>query len=73
MGEIMKNNIKLKSLRVSLGLTQKQISKRLRITQGAVSHWERGLSYPSVNVAGKLVKIANKRGIYCTIEDLRKA
>lgn len=67
----MKDNTKLKSLRLRMGLTQKQLGKRLRITQGAVSHWERGLSYPSITIAAKIVKMANKYGIYCTTEALR--
>jgi len=67
----MNDNIKLKNIRVRMGLTQKQLGKRLRITQGAVSHWERGLSFPSINIAAKITKIANKLGINCSPETLR--
>lgn len=67
----MINNTKLKNIRLRLGLTQKQFGKRLRITQGAVSHWEMGLSYPSVTIAAKIVKMANKLGIDCSVELLR--
>lgn len=67
----MIDNIKLKNLRIRLGLTQKQLGKRLRITQGAVSHWERGLSFPSVPIAAKIVKIAIKAGINCSPESIR--
>lgn len=67
----MNENIKLKNIRLQLGLTQKQLAKRLRITQGAVSHWERGLSYPSISIAVKIAKIAYKKGVFCSTETLR--
>ncbi len=67
----MIDNEKLKNIRLRMGLTQKQLGKRLRITQGAISHWENGISYPSITVAAKIVKMACKLGIYCTTESLR--
>ncbi len=67
----MVENTKLKTIRLRMGLTQKQLGKRLRITQGAISHWEKGISYPSVIIAAKIVKLANKYGIECTTEALR--
>ena len=38
---------KLKLLRVEKGLTQTDLAKLLGVGQGAVSSWERGVSYPS--------------------------
>lgn len=67
----MIENIKLKNIRLRIGLTQKQFSKRLNITQSAISHWEKGISFPSIEVAAKIVKLANKYGIHCTTESLR--
>ncbi len=36
------------SRRKELGLTQKDLGEKLNITAGAVSKWERGLSYPDI-------------------------
>lgn len=67
----MSVNKTLKNIRLNMGLTQKQLSKHLNITQGAVSHWEKGISNPSVTLANKIVKLATKHGVNCTLELLR--
>lgn len=51
-----------RQLRCRLGLTQKALARRLRMSQSAVSHWEMGITYPSVRVIGKLMKLAAKEG-----------
>lgn len=63
--------MKLISIRKKLGLTQKAFSKKLNITQGAVSHWERGLNCPSPEIAMKIVLLAKKYGVVCTVKTLR--
>jgi transcriptional regulator with XRE-family HTH domain len=67
----MNDNLILKRIRIQLGYTQKSFGKRLRVTQGAVSHWERGVTYPSVPIATKIAKMAEKKGILFTIKQLR--
>jgi transcriptional regulator with XRE-family HTH domain len=42
------------SIRKSKNMTQQDIAERLYITSKAVSKWERGLSFPSVDVLEKL-------------------
>ena len=61
----------LRKIRIQLGLTQKAFGKKLAITQGAVSHWERGISYPSITIATKIAKMAAKKGLYFTPKYLR--
>jgi DNA-binding XRE family transcriptional regulator len=67
----MNDNKLLKNIRVRLGYTQRSFAKRLRVTQGAISHWERGVSYPSIPLATKIAKLAEKKGIIYTIKQLR--
>ena len=67
----MNENELLKRIRIQLGFTQKAFGKRLKVSQGAVSHWERGVSYPSVPVADKIVKMAEKKGFSYTTRHLR--
>ncbi|MBX9767545.1 MAG: helix-turn-helix domain-containing protein [Bdellovibrionales bacterium] len=33
---------RLKKLRASLGITQSELAKEFRVTQGAIAHWESG-------------------------------
>ena len=48
---------KLKILRVMRGLTQAALARKLGITQGAVSQWEVGNSFPSFPVLRKLADV----------------
>ncbi len=64
-------NRKIINIRTRIGLTQTQLAKQLNVTQGAISHWERGISYPSIDAANKIVKIAGKRGVFCKAASLR--
>ena len=41
----MKNEIKAARLR--LGITQDELAKRLGVTQAAISHWEKGITFPT--------------------------
>ena len=39
----------LKAARVSLGLTQSALAKRLKVSQTTVSHWEKNIGIISLN------------------------
>lgn len=57
--------MKICLLRMRAGLTQRQVAKQLGINQSAVTHWECGISFPSVT---KLPKLAELYG--CTVDEL---
>ena len=44
----------LKQLRTEKGLTQKQVAKRLAVTDKTISRWERGENPPDLESLGKL-------------------
>lgn len=46
---------RIKELRLSLGLNQAEFAKRLYVTPGAVSQWEKGATRPDTD---RLIKIA---------------
>ena len=54
-------------LRKSVGLTQKEVAKRLGITTAAVSMWETGKTKPR---ADSLIALAKLYG--CTVDDILK-
>ena len=45
------------SVRKSKNMTQQDIAEKLHITSKAVSKWERGLSFPSVDILENLAKV----------------
>lgn len=47
---------KIKKLRRKKKITQEQLAKHLNVTPQAVSKWEKGLTYPEINL---LVPIAD--------------
>lgn len=47
----------LKSLRISKGLTQKELGKLVDVDQRTVSAWEKKICEPSYSVLGKLCEI----------------
>jgi len=51
--------------REKLGLTQQELATRLNVTQGLISQWELGETFPG---ASKLPELAKLLG--CTIDDL---
>ncbi|MEE1014102.1 MAG: helix-turn-helix transcriptional regulator [Clostridia bacterium] len=55
----------IKKLRQEANLSQSELADRLKVTQGAVSQWENGLSLPTTD---KLIEIANV--LDCEISDL---
>lgn len=56
---------KIEYLRRQAGLTQKAVSQAVGVTQGSVSQWEKGSSFPR---ADKLPLLATVYG--CTIDAL---
>ena len=47
----------LRNLRVSKGITQKQLANLLKVDQRTVSAWEKGICEPSFNMLSKLCEI----------------
>ena len=46
----------LKTLRVSVGKTQKELANRLGVSQGALSMWETGISSPKITELPKIAE-----------------
>lgn len=59
--------MKIKELRVSAGLTQAQLAKKMNVDQSCVSLWESGKTSPAKKLHKKLAKV-----LCCTIDDLLK-
>lgn len=55
----------IKELRIEKNLSQSELADKLNVTQGAVSHWEIGRTFPSTEQLMKLAKILD-----CTIDEL---
>ena len=49
----------ISKLRKEKGMTQQELADKLKITDKAVSKWERDLSFPDVNSLPKLAEIFN--------------
>lgn len=58
----------IKELRLSAGLTQEQVAKKMHLDQSAVSLWEKGSTKPLRKNHKKLAKVLN-----CTVEDIQNA
>lgn len=48
---------KIKALRRQNNLSQAALAEMCGVTQGSVSHWEKGRSYPEMSIAHKLCAI----------------
>ena len=48
---------RLRTIRRSKDISQKELAQKLGVTQGAVSCWERGRWYPSLDMLRKLSQI----------------
>ena len=55
MVEVREMNIK--QLREQHGMTQEDLAKRLGVKYPAVSKWERGMAYPSMNTVIKMAEL----------------
>lgn len=47
----------ISSLRKEKGMTQLELAEKMRVTDKAVSKWERDLSFPNINSIPKLAEI----------------
>lgn len=47
----------IKRLRINAGLTQMELALACGVTQGAVSQWEKGLSFPTVGKIGTVARV----------------
>ncbi len=57
-------------IRKRLGMTQEELAEKLNCTQGNVSHYEsRGQSIPP-DVAKRLIKVADERGVPLSFDDI---
>ena len=56
---------KLKEIRKSRGLTQLEVSQKLRIARTTYTEWERGINEPSID---KLLELAIIFG--CSVDDI---
>ena len=54
------NIIDVKSMRLKLGLSQKELASRLKVDVITISRWERNLQKPDKTAAKRLTRIANK-------------
>lgn len=48
---------RIKELRNKIGLTQKELAKRIGVTRNTVNSWEMALSAPSCNYLAELSKV----------------
>ena len=55
MIEVRETNIK--QLREQHGMTQEELANRLGVKYPAVSKWERGMAYPSMNTVIKMAEL----------------
>lgn len=55
----------IKEKRLSLGLTQEEVARKMDVQRTTVTMWENGEAYPR---ADKLVKLAKLFG--CTVDEL---
>lgn len=59
----------IKSIRMRLGLTQAELARHLGMTQGNVTHYERGQSVPPP-VARRLIDFAASRQVVVTFDEI---
>ena len=57
----------ISSLRKEKGMTQLELAEKMRVTDKAVSKWERDLSFPDINSIPKLAEIFE-----VSVDDLMK-
>ena len=59
--------IQIEKVRKQAGMSQGELARLLNVTQGAVSHWEKGLTNPRLPL---LMEIANIFGV--SVDELLK-
>ncbi|HBP1256768.1 TPA: helix-turn-helix transcriptional regulator [Pseudomonas aeruginosa] len=57
----------LKSLRLSAKITQRALAKEMRVTQGAIAHYESGRRVPSLSGCRRIVHALERLGVRCSL------
>ena len=57
-------------IRAQLGVTQSALAEALNVTQGNISHYERGGQAVPPVVAKRLITFAGRRGVVLTFDDI---
>ena len=57
--------LEIKNKREAAGISQVEMSKRLGVTQSAVSQWENGMVFPNAKMLPQIAKILN-----CSIDEI---
>ncbi|WP_455580672.1 helix-turn-helix domain-containing protein [Dysosmobacter sp.] len=58
-----KCTVNIRQLREDAGMTQEELAKKMGVKPPAVSKWERGLAFPTMDKVGRLAKLFG-----CTME-----
>ena len=61
---------RLAEFRKAANLTQAEAASLVNKTQGAFGHYESGLRKPSLRTAQEIIKVLNKCGVACSIDDV---
>lgn len=59
----------LRHFRQKAGLSQRQLGKLAKFSQGYLGMIERGISQPRYNTMTRIIKVFNKLGLHCTHEN----
>ncbi len=60
----------LRQIRYSIGFSQAQLAKALDVSQSAITHIETGKRIPSPSLARRIVRLATKYGVECSMDDI---
>lgn len=71
---------RIKKSREALGLTQKELAKRIGVAQNTIWKWEADQSYPGINVLAALAKtlkvstsfLLGEKDAFISVEDIKK-
>lgn len=61
---------KIKKLRQELGLSREEFSKAIGKTKSCISNYENNLRNPEIDIAYKIIEVANSHGKTKTLEDI---
>ena len=61
---------KILEIRTNFGLSQRALADALALSQGNVSHYERGRQEVPPDVARRLISFAESRGVALTFDDI---
>lgn len=60
----------LKATRERVGLTQSALASAVRMTQGAIAHYENGRRQPGLSACRKILDALNAKGADCSLDDV---